>query len=666
MSEKKKFAKITDLRNIVLLSGAIVLLTGMIALIGWVSGHLVLAGISPSYVPMSFASAICFILLGSILCLEICNSCQKTTGIVVTTIIIIIMAVYGFLQFASAFFHANLFIDHLLFPVQGKIDNFPINRMSPYTGLLFFISNTAMLVKLFGKNKISSLSVVGALGLIIAFAGFLAGLGYIFGTPFLYSGSIIPMAAPTAFCFLFLGCGLIAMSGSRTFVLRYFSGNTASARVLRTILPLIVAGILFDSFLQHFLTSYFHINPALLLALLTIILVILVSIVIINVTRIIFRNADKEEEKRILAEKALRESEEKFRAIFENNSSALAIIEPDTTISMVNDAYCQMGGYTRGEVIGMSWTRQIPPGDLERLKEYNRLRLISPKEAPDKYEFRFYHRNGEIKHGLMSVAMIESHRKIIASFTDITERKQSELQLQKYSEELKESNATKDKFFSIIAHDLKSPFNSIIGFSELLMENYREYSEKEIEDSLNTIKKSSRQAYDLLENLLVWARSQTGKIDFRPETFALSQGISNTLAIAHSIADKKSIQIINNIQEPCLVYADKNMLNTIIRNLLTNAIKYTPRNGSITINCRQRNDNIEFSVKDNGIGIPKQSIGQLFRIDSKYSTPGTEKEQGTGLGLILCREFVEKHGGRIWAESEEGKGSAFNFTLPLH
>jgi PAS domain S-box-containing protein len=427
-----------------------------------------------------------------------------------------------------------------------------------------------------------------------------------------------------------------------------------------------VAGILFDSFLQHFLTSYLHINPALLLALLTIILVILTSIVIINVTRIIFRNADKEEGKRILAEKALRESEEKFRAIFENNSSALAIIEPDTTISMVNDAYCLMSGYSHEEVVGMSWTLHIPPGDLERLKEYNRIRLTNPNEAPDKYEFMFYHKNGKIKHGLMSVAMIKSYRKIIVSFTDITERKQNELELLKYSEELKESNATKDKFFSIIAHDLKSPFNSIIGFSELLMENYREYSEKEIEDSLNTIKKSSRQAYDLLENLLVWARSQTGKIDFRPETFALSQGISDTLAIARNIADKKSIQIINNIQEPCLVYADKNMLNTIIRNLLANAVKYTPRNGSIIIDCRQLSGNIEFSVKDSGIGIPQQSIAQLFGIDSKYSTPGTEKEQGTGLGLILCHEFVEKHGGKIWAESEEGKGSSFSFTLPLH
>jgi len=665
MSEKKKFAKITDLRSIIFLSGAIVLLAGMVTFIGWISGHLVLAGISPNYVPTSFASSICFILLGSILCLGICNSCQNATKIIIIGIIII-MAGYSFLQFASAFFHTNLFIDHLLFPVHGKIDKFPINRMSPYTGLLFFISNVAMLIKLFGKNKISSLNVVGILGLIIAFAGFLAGLGYIFGTPFLYSGNIIPMAAPTAFCFLFLGCGLIAISGSRTVILRHFSGNTASARVLRTILPLIVAGILFDSFSQHFITNYFYINPALLLAMLTIILVILVSIVIINVTRIIFRNADKEEEKRILAEKALRESEEKFRAIFENNSSALAIIEPDTTISMVNNAYCQMGGYSREEVIGMSWTQQIPPEDLERLKEYNRIRLTNPNEAPEKYEFMFYHKNGELKHGLMSVAMIESHHKIIASFTDITERKQSELQLQKYSEELKESNATKDKFFSIIAHDLKSPFNSIFGFSELLLENYREYDEKEIEDSLNVIRKSSRQAYDLLENLLVWSRSQTGKIDFNPETFALSQGISDTLAIVQSTAGKKNIQIINNIQEPCLVYADKNMLNTILRNLLANAIKYTPRNGNITIESQNYNSNIELSVKDNGIGIPQQNLTQLFRIDSKYSTPGTEKEHGTGLGLILCREFVEKHGGQIWAESEEGKGSVFHFTLPIH
>lgn len=664
MSEKKKFSKITDLQNIVLLSGAIVLLTGLVTLTGWISGNLALAGISDGYVPTSFASAICFILLGTILCSGICHSCQKKAKIVITAIITI-MTAYCFLQFASIFFHADLFIDHLLFPVQRKISNFPINRMSPYTGLIFFICNTAMLVKLFGKNKISSLNMVGAFGLVIAFAGSLAGLGYIFGTPFLYSGNIIPMAAPTAFCFLFLGCGLIAISGSRAFILRYFSGNTASARVLRTILPLIVAGILFDSFLRHFLTNYFHINPALLLALLTIILVILVSIVIINVTRIIFRNADKAEKEHAFAEKALRESEKRFRAIFEKNSSALAIIESDTTISMVNNAYCQMVGYTRKEVVGRSWTQQIPSGDLERLKEYDRLRLINPKGVPDKYEFTFYHKNGEIRHGLMSIALIESHHKIIASFIDITERKQSELQLRGYSEKLKESNATKDKFFSIIAHDLKSPFNSIIGFSELLMENYREYDEKEIEDSLNVIKNSSKQAYDLLENLLVWSRLQTSKIDFNPETFALSQDISDTLAIASNIAGNKNIHITNNIHEPCLVYADKNMLNTIMRNLLANAVKYTPRNGNITIGCQYHDDSIELSVKDNGIGIPQKGIDQLFRIDSKYSTPGTEKEQGTGLGLILCRDFVEKHGGKIWAESEEGKGSTFRFTLPV-
>lgn len=232
------------------------------------------------------------------------------------------------------------------------------------------------------------------------------------------------------------------------------------------------------------------------------------------------------------------------------------------------------------------------------------------------------------------------------------------------NQQLQKLNAEKDKFLSIIAHDLRSPFNSIVGFSDLLIQQVNKADVKNILAYSKVIKNSSERAMDLLTNLMEWSLSQTGRINFNPEYFEVNELINNTLLLFSDIAGQKDILIDKELISVKAVYADKGMISTILRNLISNAIKFTPCGGSIKIVSKVKQNKVEILVKDSGVGLSESAIENLFRIDANVSTPGTQKEQGTGLGLILCKQFIDRHNERIWVESEPGKGSAFYFTLP--
>jgi two-component system sensor histidine kinase/response regulator len=252
------------------------------------------------------------------------------------------------------------------------------------------------------------------------------------------------------------------------------------------------------------------------------------------------------------------------------------------------------------------------------------------------------------------------------AFFDISLRKMAEEKLKHKNAELQKINAEKDMFFSILAHDLKSPFNSILGFSELLVEQAVKKNYGNIEAYAGVILKSSQNAMNLLLNLMEWAQSQTGGMVFKPEYFEISDLIEDVEALFESIARQKSIVIVNSLPSNANIYADKAMISTVFRNLISNAIKFTKPGGKIITSVVQQSNEFLVGVSDNGIGISRQNIEKLFRIDEKYSTAGTQNEKGTGLGLILCKDFIEKHGGRIWVESTKDAGSSFYFTLPLH
>lgn len=237
-------------------------------------------------------------------------------------------------------------------------------------------------------------------------------------------------------------------------------------------------------------------------------------------------------------------------------------------------------------------------------------------------------------------------------------------QLKKTNTELSVMNSTKDRFFSIIAHDLRNPFHTLIGFSEILLTEFDELTPDIIRKYLGMIYSTSIGGNNLLENLLQWSRTQTGRISFEPVKLQLELIVQEVVNLLYSNAIQKKIELHQSVDSGIVVFSDTNMLRTILRNLISNAIKFTPENGKITILAKHTNDAVEVTVADNGVGMCEEVQKQLFRIDSNISTKGTSDETGTGLGLILCKEFVERNHGKIWAESEPGKGSRFKFTLP--
>jgi signal transduction histidine kinase len=267
-----------------------------------------------------------------------------------------------------------------------------------------------------------------------------------------------------------------------------------------------------------------------------------------------------------------------------------------------------------------------------------------------------------IKHEyLMNLHLRELNQKLI---DEIEERKQTEHSLQVSQTELRAANAAKDKFFSIIAHDLKNPFNAIIGLSTLLTDDYDSFSPEEQKEFISDIRSTSENTYKLLQNLLDWSQTQTGKIHFEPVQFVLKMITDEITELVKPSADNKNIVLEADVPASIQVFADRNMMHTVIRNLLLNAVKFTNQGGKVRLEAETTGQEVSIRVIDNGIGITPESRDKLFCISCNTASRGTNGEEGTGLGLILCKEFVEKNAGTIRVESEPGAGSTFTVIIP--
>jgi signal transduction histidine kinase len=236
-------------------------------------------------------------------------------------------------------------------------------------------------------------------------------------------------------------------------------------------------------------------------------------------------------------------------------------------------------------------------------------------------------------------------------------------EIEVHREKLKAINASKDRFFSIIAHDLRNPIAGFLNLTEVLSNNFEVFSEDESKEFIDVMNEASKQLYNLLENLLQWSRAQTGSISFNPKPVLVKTMFENTIDNLMVNIENKKIKINIKVDEKTEVFVDEDMISTVIRNLLSNAIKFSHSGETISIRCTNKIDFVEISVVDNGVGINKNDQEKLFRIDQNLTTQGTSEEKGSGLGLILCKEFIEKNNGTIWVDSEINKGSSFTFTL---
>jgi PAS domain S-box-containing protein len=369
------------------------------------------------------------------------------------------------------------------------------------------------------------------------------------------------------------------------------------------------------------------------------------------------------------AERDLRNEKLLLRTVIDNIPDSIYCKDTAGRKTLANHTELQYSGTaSETEVIGKTDFDLYPKELAEAFFADDQLVLQTGQPVLNREEF-VMDDNGQKKWLLTSkIPMKDADGNItgiIGIGHDITERLKNETEIKRQNEKLSSLNAQKDKFFSIIGHDLKSPFNSILGFSELLEEQVSEKDYDNVDKYAKIIGQSSKRAMDLLMNLLEWSRAHTGKMEFSPENFDLVHFINEVALLHHNIAAQKSITLKKDLPHNLPVFADKQMIRTVMRNLTSNAIKFTRQGGEVTISAKKRAKEIVVSVSDNGIGIAPGRIEKLFRIDESDSTPGTNSEKGTGLGLVLCKEFVEKHGGKIRADSKQNEGSKFSFTIPV-
>lgn len=370
-------------------------------------------------------------------------------------------------------------------------------------------------------------------------------------------------------------------------------------------------------------------------------------------------NQQKEEIK-AQAEELSRVNKElqKLSMVASKTDNAVMITDEKGHIEWVNEGFTRLFGYSRKALKEFSMdtiSKVFPEVDLNTLFDKtikNEESVVYESEVKTKDN-----RNVHLQTTLTPI-ISDSDRvdRFIAISTDISQLKATEQKLQKLV-------ATKDKFFSIIAHDLKNPFHSIMGISELLATDDNRYSKEKIKELHAHLYKVAHQGYQLLTNLLEWARSQTGRLDFKYESVKLFDLVEESFELLSSSSQQKALSMENLVEEDLYIWADRNTIKTVLRNLISNAVKYTPAGGYVRVYNHHMNGQVEVFVEDNGVGISPENLSKLFRIDTNYTTKGTDEEGGTGLGLILCKEFVEKNGGELKVESVLESGSTFSFTV---
>ncbi len=365
---------------------------------------------------------------------------------------------------------------------------------------------------------------------------------------------------------------------------------------------------------------------------------------------------------------ALATSERKFRTVFTQSPIGMTLLEPATfQILAANRSLCAMLDFEEKEIQQYTLGNLTFPEDLSLILDTRR-RLLDAGESDFLVEPRLVHRDGRVLLTRIRPITIStvagSEPLVLAVVEDITERRRNSQQLRESARALEELNANKDKFFSIISHDLRSPFSTLIGYADFLVQEFDQFDKEEMRPILTSLHRSARTIFDLLENLLFWTRLQQGKMSYQPIQVNLAEFVQKIVNTLRGTAIRKDIGLQVLIAPELHVVADINMLQSIFLNLIGNAIKFTPTHGQVRVEAFRHKGAIHIRVVDTGVGMKAEDVERLFTIGSTFSRAGTAGETGTGLGLILCQEMIRKNHGSISVQSQPGKGSTFEFSLP--
>lgn len=360
------------------------------------------------------------------------------------------------------------------------------------------------------------------------------------------------------------------------------------------------------------------------------------------------------------AEEEIKKSEKLYRTLIESADDGIVLLDKDFKSIVANAAYYKIFGFTPQDNPDLSDNKYVHPDDLENVKAKQ---LEALEKGSGFSECRVIQKGGKVVDVSSKSVVIYNEagerEQILSIIRDITDSKNKE-------RELLQLNATKDKFFGIIAHDLRSPFHGYLGLTEAILSDLYDLSLSDLNHLMSKLHESASNLYKLLNNLLDWSKIQQGVVELKPANISFSENLDEVLSIMEQNLLQKNIELIKEIETGLSVYADVNMLNTILRNFISNAIKFSYFGGKIRISAgNYKNGMTHIAIEDKGIGMNETTLNKLFKIEEKFQEKGTEGEEGSGLGLLICKEMVELQGGSVWINSEPDNGSTFHFTLPV-
>ncbi|CAM3457723.1 PAS domain-containing sensor histidine kinase [Zobellia roscoffensis] len=356
-----------------------------------------------------------------------------------------------------------------------------------------------------------------------------------------------------------------------------------------------------------------------------------------------------------------------IQTVLDHMGDSVFVKDAQSRLIMVNNPFCTMMGLPREEIIGKSLIEEVKPEEREVFLNIDKQVLADGIESVTEEKMTLREGETQIISTRKSRFIDENGSKfLVCVVRNISDKKKGEENLRKKEAQLKDVGATKDKLFSIIAHDLRSPFNNISLLTDLLSDSIQKNDVAQSNEYLELIDRTTKNSLNLLDNLLNWAKSQTGQLELVSESVCINQIINETLELCKTIAETKNITLNSSKVQVVEVYSDDKIIRTIVRNLVSNAIKFTKPGGNISLSTELRDIYVEVTVSDDGVGMSPDTSQKLFGINTNMACVGTADEKGSGFGLVLCKEFVEKLGGKIWAESTLGEGSDFKFTIPLN
>ncbi|MGQ9818592.1 MAG: PAS domain-containing sensor histidine kinase [Candidatus Kapaibacteriales bacterium] len=360
------------------------------------------------------------------------------------------------------------------------------------------------------------------------------------------------------------------------------------------------------------------------------------------------------------------ESSALYKALIENAFDAIYLMKGRHYV-YVNPRFCELTGYTFDELTDESFDFNVLiPEESKKFLEERYLARLAGKEIPNTYELQLVNKAGGRVYVEVSTVSVGKPGEVVVMgiMRDITQRIQYQQKLLEQQKLLQELNTAKDKFFNIIAHDLRAPISGLISFTQTLIQNAELLSPEESKELLQSLLDCSIQSMNLLENLLQWSRSQIGTMPYNPEPIDLYEIVEAAKVINEPYARQKLVEIVNELHPESYAILDRNMISTVIRNLVSNSIKFTESNGKIVVSLNDLNNEWEILVSDTGVGMTEEQVSSLFKLGETKTTPGTRNEKGSGIGLLLVKEFVEKNQGTISVESKKGQGTTFRIRLP--